>query len=640
MVRYFQYKFTDVVKGQRSTVNRLVFRTLAFVWVLTLPIIAYSLPTSPQQMLEKFRPYLSQQWNGTYFLGEHSGASDEKGVRTNADLSMIAAWLGEDDMAIKSLRYAYSTHKANKAIKCSDGHYWGSTSKDDHVWESSLWAFSVAFSAYLQWDNLTQQDKECIYNLLKAECNYEIQRDIPTGFEGDTKAEENGWETNILAATLGLFPNDDLAPQWFQRLREFAINCYSHPEDKVDYTVIDPEYDNTTVAQLHKGANLYRDYTLQNHGYFHTSYQNVVMQELGESALALKLFQMKTIGKEQWHTNALMHNNQKVMDKVLKWLALPDGELAMPNGNDWSLFLYDQVTSYSTMACFLRDKDALMLEEACLNQIARRQQTTEDGSWLLRPDVGARRMGVQAHRVLMTHLMHQTFPTTDLTPTSWDEFLFRYKGSKYFPCQKLYRFLSDKQFVCFCWSDGLKSYTGYFAPICADNNNIIVPFRRNGTGNIFGWYNIEGHKTNARPESEPVSMLSDNEMTLKGTLLCDDDHIAIRYTIHVTRDAINYKDRVVTLKDCRLLSSVEGPLALSYDPFTSTQRNLKISGRKATIDNLLKIKFNDTHITLTPSFNNNSILTSLIHSSSITHPTEIPAHQLIKEHNITYKIIH
>ena len=48
------------------------------------------------------------------------------------------------------------------------------------------------------------------------------------------------------------------------------------------------------------------------------------------------------------------------MDEVLCRLALADGELAMPNGNDWSMFLYDQITSYTTAACFLRDPNALM----------------------------------------------------------------------------------------------------------------------------------------------------------------------------------------------------------------------------------------------------------------------------------------
>lgn len=210
-----------------------------------------------------------------------------------------------------------------------------------------------------------------------------------------------------MAVALGLFPDNAKALQWFERMREFAINSYSHPDDASDNTVIDPEYDNKTVADLYRGQNLFDDWTLQNHSLFHTSYQNVVMQELGEAALALKLFQKELKGTEKWKSNALMHNNQNVMDRVLNRLALGDGELAMPNGNDWSLFLYDQITSYSTMACFLQNPVVLFLENMAYKYIQARQKTTSDGSWLLRADVGSRRMGVEAHRVMMTWLMHE-----------------------------------------------------------------------------------------------------------------------------------------------------------------------------------------------------------------------------------------
>ena len=401
------------------------------------------------------------------FRGENTMGNNEQGVRPNADLSMICAFLvkyGKDQvtlpvgvtwddleqMAMKSLVFAYSTHKANKLKVCSGNNYWGSTSTSDAVWESSLWAMSVAYSAFFQWDKLSDAQKDYIYQLLKAECNYELYRSIPTGYAGDTKAEENGWEVDVLAAALGLFPNDALAPQWFQRLREFAINSYSQRDDAANTTVIDPDYDQTTVSDLYLGQNLYDDYTLQNHGYFHTSYQNVVMQELGEAALALKIFQQLTNGgTERWKTNALMHNNQQVMDQVLNWLALADGELAMPNGNDWSLFLYDQITSYSTNACFLRDPNALLLENLAYKQIKARQQTTQDGSWLLRPDVGARRMGVEAHRVMMTWLMHNAMSTADLTPTAWPVFLSAHSRAKVFPSQNIVRAATDSRFTCF-----------------------------------------------------------------------------------------------------------------------------------------------------------------------------------------------
>ena len=276
------------------------------------------------------------------FKGESTMNSNEAGVRTNADLSMICAFLVKyaqpkdvplpsgvtyemlKKYALESLTFAYSTHKANKLKTCADGRYWGSVSAKDNVWESSLWAMSVAYSAFFQWEDLTAKQREYIRNLLVAECQYELQRSVPTQFRGDTKAEENGWEADVLAVTLGLFPDDPLAPMWFNKMRLFAINSYSHTNDAKDESVIDPGYDLQRVMDLHVGPNLYDDYTLQNHNYFHTSYQNVVIQELGEAALALELFQAGGKKKHVWRTNALMHNCEVVFDRVLAWLALAD----------------------------------------------------------------------------------------------------------------------------------------------------------------------------------------------------------------------------------------------------------------------------------------------------------------------------
>ena len=526
------------------------------------------------------------------FRGENTMANDERGVRPNADLSMICAfltkyakdkvtlpvgvtWTDLEDMAMQSLVFAYSTHKANKLKVCSGNNYWGSMSNSDCVWESSLWAMSVAYSAYFQWDKLTTEQKGYIYALLKAECNYELERSIPTGYAADSKAEENGWEADVLAVTLGLFPNDALAPKWFARLREFAINSYSHYADAKDQTIIDPEYDNTTVAQLYKGKNLYDDYTLQNHNLFHTSYQNVVMQELGEAALALKMFQLGTVGEEKWHTNALMHNNQEVMDEVLNWLALADGELAMPNGNDWSLFLFDQITSYATMACFLRDANALMLENMAYKYIKARQQSTTDGSWLLNADVGARRMGVQAHRVMMTWLMHEVMSTEDLAPTKWDDFNERYADAKVFETQNIVRAATDDRFTCFSWSTGLQSYTGYIASNSPDKNKIIVPYRANNTGNLLGWYTVSGKGTNATPVVSGIYDLRGNSYTMNGELNTNDAALNNRFSIYSTPgNAVIYLDYVRGNTSGTITREQGGLLAISTDPMMKEKRTI------------------------------------------------------------------
>ncbi|MCF0199374.1 MAG: hypothetical protein HUK02_08640 [Bacteroidaceae bacterium] len=527
-----------------------------------------------------------------FFRANSAGQNNEDGVRTNADFSMLCAfiykygmgkvtlpegmtWNEIRDMAMKSLVFGYSTHKANKLKITSNNAHWGSTSRNDAVWESSLWAMSLAYSTHFLKGELTQKQMGYIYNMLKAECNYELERDVPTGFKGDTKAEENGWEVDVLAATLGLFPDDKLAKQWFERMRLFAINSYSHDKDAYNNTVIDTWYDNTTVADLYRGSNLYSDYTLQNHNYFHTSYQNVVIQELGEALLALKLMQPHENGKQVWTSNALMHNNDHVMNNVLKWLATADGELAMPNGNDWSMFLFDQITSYSTMACFARDCDALMLENMAYKYIKARQTTTSDGSWLLNSDIGPRRMGVEGHRVMMTYLMHLVMSTADLTPTAWDDFRAQHSEARILPCQNVVRAFSPQRFTCFSWSDGLKSYTGYFASNSADKNKIVVPYRANNTGNLLGWYTVNGKGTNATPVVKGHYELQGDGYVMNGELTTNDASLNNRFALYSTPgNALIYIDAVSALTSVTVQSEQGGMLAISTDELTRLQRTL------------------------------------------------------------------
>ena len=634
------------------------------------------------QMLANFATYLKDDFQECVepnsrgelcgcFKGENTMGSDERGVRPNADLSMICAflvkygqprqvrlpagvtWNDLQTMAMKSLVFAYSTHKANRLKVCAGNRYWGSTDTNDVAWESSLWAMSVAYSAFFQWERLSAAQRDCIYQLLKAECNYELNRAIPTGYAGDTKAEENGWEADVLAVTLGLFPNDPLAPQWFQRLREFAINSYSQKSDATDQTIIDPHYDAATVASLYRGQNLYDDYTLQNHNYFHTSYQNVVIQELGEAALALKLFQQGLYGKETWKTNALMHNNDRVMQEVLYWLALADGELAMPNGNDWSLFLYDQITSYSTNACFLRDPHALMLENLAYKMIQARQTTTADGSWLLRPDVGARRMGVEAHRVMMTWLMHEVLPTADLTPTAWEDFNRECSDAKVFSSQNIVRAATPDRFTCFSWSTGLKSYTGYIAANSVDKNKIIVPFRANNTGNFLGWYEVQGRKTNAVPVVSGIYDLRGNSYVMNGELQTNDGTLNNRFALYSTPgNAVIYIDYVRANAEAVITAEKGGLMAISVDELTKTRRTFFTADGTRQLDGSVLTQFSTPWVNIDNALgivsptsrlmafgeraNNNSINTARLYTAYSDQPRTVHAGEVVDRRCIVY----
>ena len=166
--------------------------------------------------------------------------------------------------------------------------------------------------------------------------------------------------------------------------------------------------------------------------------------------------------------------------------------------SDHVVTMNDQITSYSTNACFLRDADALMLENLAYKMIKARQTTTEDGSWLLRSDIGARRMGVEAHRVMMSYLMHLAASTADMQPTDFETFRARHSEAKHIKEQNIVRAYTKDRFTTFSWAPGISSYTGYIAANSVDKNKIVVPFKQNNTGNFLGFYTVSGKGTNIK----------------------------------------------------------------------------------------------------------------------------------------------
>ena len=502
-----------------------------------------------------------------YFKANDAGRSNEDGVRTNADLSMVTAFVYEmgrvdniplpdgltypqlRNMAIRSFRYACATHRANKLAACTDKKHWGSDG-EHHQWESSLWALSVAVAAEFidrGW-GLTTYDSQQLERLLSAEADFQLSRPVPTGFQGDTKAEENGWESNVLAAACAFFPEHPNAKQWHEALLRYGFNCYTVAADANDSTLVAGR----PAKEWYAGTNLYDDFTLQNHNYFHTSYQNVVLQEMAESLIAFRLAENPK--KPRAEREVLTWHWTDVWQKVLAQLSLCDGEMAMPNGNDWSMFLFDQLPAYAAMATIGRNADALMLEERCLQSLLGRQKTTADGSYMLHPDIGPRRMGVTAHRVLMTYLLHEMFPTNGLRPSSWESFQRRHAQARTMPSQNLVRSLSKDRFACFSWSEGLKNATGLIVPNTLAASKVFIPYKKGHGGNITG-----------QPDKMPT----------RPTFITDStEWVAYAKGKHAYCIWATSGNAVIAIHDTKAKDA--GQMAVSMDPLTSEKRTLYV----------------------------------------------------------------
>src|SRR5690606_19126391 len=128
----------------------------------------------------------------------------------------------------------------------------------------------------------------------------------------DTKAEENGWNSQILALAPILMPDDDRREAWERAFQRWALSALLRPSDETSQTVVD----GLPVAKQFTGANLLDDYTLENHGFVHPDYMTTFHQTLGN------MIRYRLTGRKP--PEAIFYNVAPLYDN-LKWFALPDG---------------------------------------------------------------------------------------------------------------------------------------------------------------------------------------------------------------------------------------------------------------------------------------------------------------------------
>lgn len=563
-------------------------------------------------ILARNMEYAATQHKTEGYFG--NGQNTEHGARTNADYAFICALLvkyGQSatypagitpdkvkEMAVKAVEYSYNTHKTGTK-NCTNNAKWGL------CWESSMWSASLAYAGWLLNDVLTDAQKEKIRKVVVAEANYNLQRYIPTNVNSDTKAEENGWDTNILAIAAAMYSDEPNADAWHYRCRQFGMNTYSIAADAHKHDVVDGK----KVRDWFVGANLYDDYALENHDFFHTSYLNIEIQELSESYLAYKVMQNKENPSYDM-PDALRHNVSGVWNELLKDLALADGELAMPNGNDWSMYLYDQLASYAAMATIYKDPDALMLENLALKYTQARQHTTTNGAFMLKSDVGERRMGVTGRRLAFTYLYHEFFPL-EVQATTWSEFSKKHEKTKFLPFSQIIRSNTDKRFTTFSWfqsnNGNYKSYMGMIAPNSTDMCKITFPYRKGNSGNFTGYFDASGKNNNAALVSTSYAMYP-NCYSTNGILSVNDGNMKQYIAYYSTPgNAVIYLDEVVGAVSGTVTGERGLLQGVTTDVFTKQNRKvygeggvqsgdgsslMKISGNWANIDNVFGMVVN------------------------------------------------
>ncbi len=181
-----------------------------------------------------------------------AGVFDEKVVGISREQAL--------ERTIKMLRAAAATHKVNKG---RGG--WG-----DH-WQSALWAGLMGFGGHMLWDELDQQTQRMVSGVVVHEADRFINFKVPywNGKGGDTKAEENAWNSLILNVAVAMMPRHTRVRQWKEKSSELMVSAYATKEDwQKNNTVLDGR----PVKKWLNGYNALPGGVVINHSRYHPDY--------------------------------------------------------------------------------------------------------------------------------------------------------------------------------------------------------------------------------------------------------------------------------------------------------------------------------------------------------------------------------
>ena len=384
-------------------------------WYLSIPLITLAVAIAsatgaesgfvtdgPPPEVEKylpffvtFMPYAETLWHdaqqGGYWGDGGSGGNG--GIRGTSNLTLAAAmlvyaadqgWLTPSQQKIlseagldrdslveridRSWAYLAAGHLSGDGL-CGDGKQWGRS------WQSSLWLGASGLAAILVWDDLDAGLRKAISRVVVDEANQKVGVPPPDATPGNTRAEENGWDTHAPAVAVALFPKHENASKWLRTAELLAANTYSIAADQAS----DVRLGTDRMGDVVTTTNVQNDFTLDNHGFFHPSYQKVSGQELGEALLILRL-------GDRRHGTALAPRLQPyamhhVADTwgVLRALLLPEGEFAFPSGRDWALHISTDQSYFAFIATELGDPAAVLAERRGLAGARIRMRASETG---------------------------------------------------------------------------------------------------------------------------------------------------------------------------------------------------------------------------------------------------------------------
>jgi hypothetical protein len=429
------------------------------------------------------------------------------------------------------LRYLAITHKAN-FLPTGDGQPWGDQ------WQSALWAHWAGHAAWLAWDRLDDDLRVLVARFVIHEANRFNTRPPDSGEWHDTKAEENAWNSMIIALAECMFPDHPNARLWRERAIVYLINSYAREADRKEERIVDgrPVRERVTAVTLHP------DFTLENHNRVHPDY-------LGCFGLMLRnAVAYAAAGVEP--PQSLFHNVPQAW-AVLKRLTAANGSLFYVNGQDWWPHRHDVPLAVSALtSVLLNDPDAAFLERSALDFFGRMHARFEDGrAWDPREYNYANAEEEMVARYAELCVLHRLLGDGP-KPATREEFLARQSGVHLYDIGGFVTHRTPEKFVSFAWVNGAM---GLVYP--ADDTWFTSPSERG----MVGWITCEGLKDTPPKVLERKVVAQKDGFSLAARISRCEGAIEQWIALFSLPDGpVIYLERLVATKDVRLREIATG----------------------------------------------------------------------------------
>ncbi|WP_412538784.1 hypothetical protein R8Z50_23370 [Longispora sp. K20-0274] len=149
-----------------------------------------------------------------------------------------------------------------------------------NAWQSAHWAAFAGFAGWLMWDDLSVTDREYVRRMVESEANRFSSYTVPYyrteagAFvtPGDTKAEENAWNAQLLQVATAMMPTHANYQTWMNKAIELELSATARPQDVASTTVVNGR----TLDTWLNGSNVNSDGTVVNHDRIHPDYSEAI----------------------------------------------------------------------------------------------------------------------------------------------------------------------------------------------------------------------------------------------------------------------------------------------------------------------------------------------------------------------------